>query len=756
MMNDKCITKMIVFVIFILFWHQGMEVCAQGISAIWVNEGGDKVAQEELRVGQPNGRAVINHIWDGTKVKIKGAKNEVVNFNVVIEAAIQQATEVNVAFGLLTCPESSVIQSSPASGDGVFNWVGRNIELFYVRYLQIRGLSLMGYETYDERHIPERLRRPYDENGSGTGLWTDRPDHDKHYPEIAVPLELVPSFTIEQQKNQSIWVDIYIPKNAAAGLYTGAVQITESGDHNYVVPVELTVYDFALPDMPTAKTMLAFSGGEINERFFGQGWIQGDDEDDAKLIQDRHFMITHRHKISLIGDDSWINSDYTSDDHPADDLSERLKGDFFTSANGYDGPGVNVGNNVYSVHTYGIPDSWKSDTAMRRHSDNWVNWFEANSPETDYFLYLIDESSNFLQIETWSQWLANNPGPGSRLKSMVTIQLPDAVANTPSLVIPASTATIGITDVWENAANQYIGDPVKQFMLYNGARPAAGSFATDDDGVALRVTAWTQFKKHVNRWFYWEATYYDDFQAGAGKVDLFQSARTFGSFTKTDAEKGETGYNYSNGDGVLLYPGTDCLFPNSSYNVKGPFASLRMKYWRRGLQDHDYLTMASEINPQAVQNIVNSIIPKVVWEVGVEELSDPTWIRTDISWSTNPDTWEAARDSLAKIILSGCTEVTEISLPQEMRLYQNYPNPFNPNTMISYKLKVRGEVVLKVYDILGREIAVLVNEVKNAGDYTVEWNGTNSSGQKAGSGVYFYQLKCESGFSKTMKMILLN
>ncbi|MBP8975482.1 MAG: hypothetical protein KBG83_02090 [Bacteroidetes bacterium] len=121
MMYNKCIVNALIFVLILLFWHQGIEVHAQGISAVWVNEGRDKVVQEELRVGQPNGRAVVNYIWDGTKVKIKGAKNEVVNFNVVIEAAVRQATEVNVAFGLLTGPEGSAIQSSPVSGDGVFN-----------------------------------------------------------------------------------------------------------------------------------------------------------------------------------------------------------------------------------------------------------------------------------------------------------------------------------------------------------------------------------------------------------------------------------------------------------------------------------------------------------------------------------------------------------------------------------------------------------------------------------------------------------
>ncbi|MBP8975332.1 MAG: T9SS type A sorting domain-containing protein [Bacteroidetes bacterium] len=93
--------------------------------------------------------------------------------------------------------------------------------------------------------------------------------------------------------------------------------------------------------------------------------------------------------------------------------------------------------------------------------------------------------------------------------------------------------------------------------------------------------------------------------------------------------------------------------------------------------------------------------------------------------------------------------------PDNFILYQNYPNPFNPRTMISYKLKERSEVALKIFDILGREIAVLVNETKNAGNYTVEWNGENSLGQKAGSGIYFFRLNSNSGFTSSKKMILI-
>ncbi|MCD4691697.1 MAG: lamin tail domain-containing protein, partial [Calditrichales bacterium] len=81
-------------------------------------------------------------------------------------------------------------------------------------------------------------------------------------------------------------------------------------------------------------------------------------------------------------------------------------------------------------------------------------------------------------------------------------------------------------------------------------------------------------------------------------------------------------------------------------------------------------------------------------------------------------------------------------------LYQNYPNPFNPQTTISYQLPVNGDIALKIYDMLGREVRTLVNENKTAGYHSVVWNGIDNSGRQVSSGVYFYQLKIDNNFSE--------
>ena len=92
-------------------------------------------------------------------------------------------------------------------------------------------------------------------------------------------------------------------------------------------------------------------------------------------------------------------------------------------------------------------------------------------------------------------------------------------------------------------------------------------------------------------------------------------------------------------------------------------------------------------------------------------------------------------------------------IPTEYKLEQNYPNPFNPSTIISYQLPKAGNVTLKVFDVLGSEIATLVNEDKAAGSYEIEFNPVSSIRNPA-SGIYFYQLKA-GNYVETKKMLLI-
>jgi len=96
---------------------------------------------------------------------------------------------------------------------------------------------------------------------------------------------------------------------------------------------------------------------------------------------------------------------------------------------------------------------------------------------------------------------------------------------------------------------------------------------------------------------------------------------------------------------------------------------------------------------------------------------------------------------------------TSSIIPDKIHLYQNFPNPFNPNTVIRYSLSAGGGendvVILKVYNILGNEVATLVNQKQNPGSYSIEWDGTNFP-----NGVYYYKLSAgQNTFIKRMVLI---
>ena len=113
---------------------------------------------------------------------------------------------------------------------------------------------------------------------------------------------------------------------------------------------------------------------------------------------------------------------------------------------------------------------------------------------------------------------------------------------------------------------------------------------------------------------------------------------------------------------------------------------------------------------------------------------------------SNSNMWRSYKYPLQNIV---SVNSDGINLPVRFSLNQNYPNPFNPETIISYELPVSETVILKVFDILGKEIKTLVNEKQNSGFHQVSFNASALP-----SGVYFYQLNTQ-GFTDTKRMVLI-
>ena len=93
-------------------------------------------------------------------------------------------------------------------------------------------------------------------------------------------------------------------------------------------------------------------------------------------------------------------------------------------------------------------------------------------------------------------------------------------------------------------------------------------------------------------------------------------------------------------------------------------------------------------------------------------------------------------------------------MPDEFTLHQNYPNPFNPVTQLRDDLSEKNNVTLLIYDILGREVATLLNGELEPGYHSVMWNGQNKMGQAVRAGMYFYSIQA-GALRQTKKIVLI-
>ncbi len=158
----------------------------------------------------------------------------------------------------------------------------------------------------------------------------------------------------------------------------------------------------------------------------------------------------------------------------------------------------------------------------------------------------------------------------------------------------------------------------------------------------------------------------------------------------------------------------------------------------------------------------NVNIPDWFFESGENVYGDPLFCSSengDFSLAANSPALDAGENGVNMGVLGMGCEAIELAVdagiaPNLYELHQNYPNPFNPTTILSYNLSEDNFVKVIIYDVLGNIVNNLVNDKKDSGYNTVEWNATNNQGQPVSAGVYLYSIEA-GDFRQTKKMILL-
>jgi hypothetical protein len=171
--------------------------------------------------------------------------------------------------------------------------------------------------------------------------------------------------------------------------------------------------------------------------------------------------------------------------------------------------------------------------------------------------------------------------------------------------------------------------------------------------------------------------------------------------------------------------------------------------WRKNTEfdiDKYYIFMSTNNDPYSAS------------QIGATDHPETTFTATGLNNGTTYYFWVKAVDRFCIPRISGFSNVAIITplsvsnheeIPEVFELYQNYPNPFNPATEIRYDIPQKSYVKLAIYDLLGQEVDVIINETREAGRYSVKWSPNDLP-----SGVYIYQLT-SGDFEKTMKMVLL-
>jgi len=580
------INRMILVLTFSALTSSGQ---AAAISGIWAVNDGEKVEKFDLK----NPNKASNSVWDGTKIKIFGGRNEMIAFQVIVQGEINGST-VGASLPGLTRRGGggSIVYTAPASDPTDYR--NRPISIFTENYMNLTKATNCSW-IYNQ-YTPSA---PADPLG-----WK--------------PVQLVPEnatagkgglpILVAANSNQGLWFDIYTAKGLQAGIYEGTVTITRNGTPT-AIPIELELFNFTLPDENTIATMI-----------YNAPWAYPTYHTiAASAANDAYDRMAHRFRVELVDgwNESYINSNM-----------KKFNGSLYTSANKYDGPGVGVGQKIIPRTFY--PDinakptvkGFDTESEAWASSDAWMTYMNNTFPQQGWktFFYMPDEpwwnqaAEKMAYIKRVGAYLRSNPGIGNTMPVLVTSHW-DAGLD-PLIDIWASNMDTYNTP--QGVIERSHGD---DFWVYNGFRPFGGAAVYDCPATDERVNYWGCFKKGVPVYFYYYANLWD--------INPWTNPETFPN---------------GMGDGCVMYPG-ECKFDQSqNRNINGPISGIALANMRRGAQDHAYLTMARERGlTSTITTVLNNIVPKIFDDVK-NAMSEKCY------FPQNGNAYESARYTLAQAL----------------------------------------------------------------------------------------------------------
>ena len=538
------------------------------IRAIWAVSDGEKIERDDL--ANPN--KPDNSAWDGAKVRLFGARNEIISFQLVVESGDDGIAELRAALPELRHGETGTAVIYAPPGEDPTDYRDRAIQVFSVNHMLVTEPT-----TASWIYFSGSPSAPIDQTG-----WKPV----QLMPENARPGRGGFPVRVEPRQNHIFWFDIYLRRDLPPGIYAGTVQVT-AGEETRAVPVTLEIFDFALPDENSMNAMVYY---ETSQPVLYMG----------RNLDDRFHRFAHRNRIELV---------HAYNVELASANLDRFNGSAFTPARGYEGPGEATGNRIVPASFYGPGSLYDDRDSAWRQSDQWMTFLERAIPGAMTFLYMPDEPApaEFPRIRTIAENIHSNPGPGRRL---------------PIFVTRGYTAELdGSIDIWCSGPRGYnIARAIEErangrdYWVYNGGRPAGPAVVIDSPATDPRAMIWASFKHGIRTYFYWHGVHWrhNSQKSGERNQNVWANPITY------DNRQPGRGGSYALGDGVLIYPGEERLHPEEDRGIAGPISTIQLANFRRGLQDHLYLTMARRLGlNELVDQALAAVTPKVFSDAGV-------------------------------------------------------------------------------------------------------------------------------------------
>jgi hypothetical protein len=566
-----------------------------GVRRVWAVNDGEKIERDAT----DHPAAARNSVWNGTSIHLFGARNEIVAFQVIVQADAAGIEALSVRLPSLASSSDRgdrITYKAPAVDPT--DYVDRPIQIFTEHYMLVTTPSHASW-VYDRRSPAA----PTDPTG-----WK--------------PVQLIPEnaragrgglpIRVAARQNQGLWIEVYISRNRAPGIYRGTVELRADGVRR-TIPIDLEVLDFVLPDENSMHAMLFYSSNQA-ELYQGRN------------LDPRYHRFAHRNRAELVN---------AYDERTLEAARGRFSGADFTRERGYEGPGEAVGNVIAPRTFYGPGRDFDDRSSAWARSDSWMTFLRASFPRAITFLYMPDEprAPEYPRILALAENIHSNPGPGRALPVFVTSKY----------VEPLDAAI----DIWCSGPKGFQLDRVakerargRDYWFYNGGRPQGTAITIDAPATDPRATIWAAFKHDVRVYFYWHAVHWrhNSQKQGERNQNVWADSITFDNRRQPDKSPEDEGYIH--GDGVLIYPGEERLHPDEDRGVAGPVSTIQLANFRRGLQDHQYLTIARRLGLDSVVNeVLAAIVPRVFSDAGEK-----------VSYPESGDPYERARRTLATAI----------------------------------------------------------------------------------------------------------